>query len=162
MRTRPVAILFLAILPLAALACTTNREAAPGKAVPVAAATAAPAPPEVEFTREDLEEIRAAAIQYYEEKKPELWELFLVELRRGAVFPKGDLGPSNLPAIGIWKIEQNQEVEGVALVRWSIHSIAFYFGLNLAQQDGKWIVTGDFTREEFFNPEDLEGVIPPG
>jgi hypothetical protein len=89
-----------------------------------------------------------------------MWEVFLQELRQGAVFLKGELGPSRQPAIGIWRIEQNQEVDGVTLVRWANNSIAFYFGLKLAEQDGKWIVTGDFTREELFNPDDFEGFPP--
>jgi hypothetical protein len=115
--------------------CTASREAAPV---------------EVELTREELQEIRAAAIRYYQEKKPEMWEVFVEELQRGALFLKKDLPEIGQPAIGIWRIEQDH---GIALVRWSIDSMALYPGLQLARQEGRWTVTGDFIREELFSPE---------
>ncbi len=112
---------------------------------------AAPAPPEIDFTQEDLEEIRGVVIQYLEDKKPENWQSFLVELRRDAVFPKKEY-PDVGPSIGIWKCEADED--GVALVRhpplnpetglpgW------LYFGVILEKKDGRWTATDHFTREE--------------
>lgn len=133
--------ILLAVLSLTASACSTGREVAPA-----VAASARTAPARVDLTKEDMEEIRAAAIRYCEEKKLEDWEAYVQELRRGAVFmnePKG-------PRVGIWRIEQD---DGLALVRWSAHSLAYYKILNLAREEGRWTVTGDSYREEFLDPE---------
>ena len=138
--------ILLAVFSLTASACSAGREAAPGRAVPVAAA-----PAEVELTREDMAEIKAAAIRYCEEKKPEIWEACVVELRRGAIFMKEEIPGTEWPQIGIWKIEQD---DGMALVRWSAESLAFFPGLTLAREEGRWIVTGDFVREELLILED--------
>lgn len=133
--------ILLAALSLTASACSTGREVAPA-----VAASARTAPARVDLTKEDMEEIRAAAIRYCEEKKLEDWEAYVQELRRGAVFmnePKG-------PRVGIWRIEQD---DGLALVRWSAHSLAYSKILNLAREEGRWSMTGDSYREELLIPE---------
>jgi len=143
--------ILLAVFSLTASACRAGREGAPGRALPVAAAPAEVAPAGVDLTREEMAEIKAAAIRYCEEKKPERWEVYVAELRRGAIFMKEEIPGNRWPQIGIWKIEQE---DGIALVRWSVDSLAFYPILILAQEESRWIVTGDSYREEFLSPED--------
>lgn len=143
--------ILLAVLSLTAFACSAGREASPGGALPAVAAPAEATPVGVELTREDMAEIKAAAIRYCEEKKPERWEVYVAELRRGAIFMKEEIPGNQWPQIGIWKIEQE---DGIALVRWSVDSLAFYPILTLAQEEGRWVVTGDSYREEFLMPED--------
>lgn len=137
-RIRPI---LLAVLSLTASACSAGREAAPVVAAPVKAA-----PVRVDLTKEDMEEIRAAAIRYCEEKKLEDWEAYVQELRRGAIF----MNEHEEPRVGIWRIEQE---DGLALVRWSVDSPALYAMLILTREEGRWIVTGDSYREEFLIPE---------
>lgn len=132
--------ILLVVLSLAASACSTGREAAPA----VAASTKT-APARVDLTQEDMEEIRAAAIRYCEEKKLEDWEAYAQELRRGAIF----MNEHEEPRVGIWRIEQE---DGLALVRWSVDSPALYAMLILAREEGRWTVTGDSYREEFLIP----------
>lgn len=133
-----------------AAGCNASHQTPPVQPRVAETAPASTAPSEVDFSKEDLEEIRAAAIRYYQEKKPEMWEAFVQELRRGAIFLKGDLPGVDRTSIGIWRIEQE---DGIALVRWSVDSIALYHGLELARQDGRWIVKGHFSREEFLVPQ---------
>ena len=60
------------------------------------------APAKMDFTKDELEAIRGVVIQYLQEKKPEAWENFLVELKRGAIFLEKEytgVGPS----IGLWR-----------------------------------------------------------
>lgn len=100
-------LLCIAALSMAVSACAAGREAAPVATAPVEADPAG-----VEISREEMAEIKAAAVQYYEEKKPEGWEVFAAELRRGAVFMKEEIPGNSWPQIGIWKIEQDH---GIAL-----------------------------------------------
>ncbi len=104
-------------------------------------------PEEVVFTCEELEEIKAAAIQYYKEKQPERWEFLVEDLQQSAVFLKEELPQYRPASIGFWQIDQDRPDRGIALTRWAMDSIALRHGLNLARQDGKWIVTGNFTLE---------------
>jgi hypothetical protein len=133
--------ILLAIFSLTASACSAGRVVAPAEARPVG----------VELTREDMAEIKTVAIRYYEDKKPDDWEVYVAELRRGAIFMKDELPGNEWPQIGIWKIEQD---DGIALVRWSADSPAFYPMLTLAREEGRWIVTGDSYREELLSPKD--------
>jgi hypothetical protein len=107
----------------------------------------------IEFTKEDLEEIRGVVIRYLEEKKPEDWEWenFLVELRRGAVFLEKEY-PGTGPSIGLWRCEV--DIEGIGLVRQPPINPetglpgSLYFGVRLAKQDGKWTAISHFYRME--------------
>ena len=84
------------------------------------------------------------AIRYCEEKKLEWGEIYVQELRRGAIFMR----ENQEPRIGLWRIEEDDE--GLALVRWSASSPSLYQIFSLAQEEGRWIVTRDYLREEFW------------
>jgi hypothetical protein len=100
-----------------------------------------------ELSRGDLEAIRAVTIQYYEDKKPEYWEAFVTELRRGGIFLK-DEHPDIGPAIGLWKLEM---LDGeLALVRRQAPPKVNFFGVGLTRKDGKWIAVKDFVGEELY------------
>jgi hypothetical protein len=144
--TRSIAGVILSVLPLS-LVCPAALAEEPVEASE-----------EVVFTCEELEEIKAAAIQYYKEKQPERWKFLVEDLQESAVFLKEELPQYRPASIGFWQIEQDR---GIKLVRLALDSISLRHGLDLAKQDGKWIVTGNFTREEFFDPEDLKGILPP-
>jgi len=128
-----------AVVVLLAVVCASSVFAAPVKRV---------------FTKEDLEEIRAVAIHYIQAKKPEAWQNYLVELRRGAIFLEKDY-PGVGPSIGMWRIET--ENDEIALVRQPPMTPdgmpgALYFGIQLARKDGKWMAVDHFVREEFWEP----------
>jgi len=117
--------------------------------VGLCASSVVAAPAKRVFTKQDMEEIRAVAIQYLQTKKPRAWQNFLVELRRDAVFLEEEY-PDIGPSIGIWKIEV--ENDDVALVRQPPLSPdgmpgALYFGIQLARKDGNWVAVDHFVRE---------------
>jgi hypothetical protein len=103
-----------------------------------------------ELTREDLEAIRTVTIQYYEARKPEYWEGFVTELRRGGIFLKQE-HPDVGPAIGLWKCEM---MDGeLALVRRQPPPKVNFFGVLLARQDGRWTAVKDFVGEELYKQD---------
>lgn len=133
-RRRVPGCLYSAAVVLLVFICASPLFAAPAKRV---------------FTKQDMEEIRAVAIQYLQTKKPRAWQSFLVELRRDAVFLEEEY-PDIGPSIGIWKIEI--ENDDVALVRQPPLSPdgmpgALYFGVQLGRKDGKWVAVDHFVRE---------------
>lgn len=115
------------------------------------------APEEVVFTCEELEEIKAAAIQYYKEKQPERWEFLVEDLQQSGLFLQEELPQYRPASIGFWQIEQDR---GIKLVRVSMDSISLRHGLDLAKQDGKWTVTGNFTLEIRWQGLGLGGGTP--
>jgi hypothetical protein len=93
-------------------------------------------------TKEDLEEIRTAVLKYFEEKKPEFWDVFVAELRRGAIFPDGDY-----VGVGIWKYEIKDN--RIALVRQPpVSPEMIYFGVYLVKENSRWKVVEDFEERE--------------
>lgn len=96
------------------------------------------------FTKEDLEGIRRAAMDWYRTKKPEHWDGLVEDLGRAGIFPED-------AAIGLWTCET---VWGkLALVRRQPPPAALFWGVYLARNEGKWTVTDGFVGEEFWKPE---------
>jgi hypothetical protein len=112
-------------------------------AIPVAAAM----PPDLGTG--DLEEIRTVVIRYYEEKKPEHWEVFVEELKTGGIFSKEEF-PQIGPSIGNWKCETDKD--GILLVRdpgltESGEPMSIYFYVRLIKKDGRWTAVEHSYRE---------------
>jgi hypothetical protein len=107
-------------------------------------------PATLDVTESDLAEIKAAVLQYYETRKPENWEGFSEELRRGAIFP---IEKDQSPRIGIFTVEKKDD--RLALIRQPpVASNMFYFGFFLAKLDGQWVVLEDYFEHERTNYED--------
>jgi hypothetical protein len=146
MRPKNRFLLVLTLLPLWC-ACTAGRttsSAAPEEWKFIRAVD----PPSQALTREDLEGIRTAAVQYYEEKKPEGWDAYVEEIRQGTIFL--DWSPDLGPRIGLWALESS-EGDGVNLVRRP--APARFYGLRMEKQDGRWAAVEHFEGEEFIEIE---------
>lgn len=132
-------------------------------------------PPTMGLTLHDLEEIRAAAIKYYEtgqaQDQKEFVDRFVVELKNGKFLLgeqslkdgtvsdkliKTELNKGNIimvdgerVAIGGWNIEA--EIESFRLIRYGDHrpgSLAIYnFGLELDRKNSNWTVKSHFTEK---------------
>ncbi len=92
--------------------------------------------------RNDLEEIRNAAIVYFETGKDEFGDAFIAELKRAAIF-----SDDGAVSIGIWKVRQRGDQAD--LVRQPpMSSEMHFFGLHLVKRQVGWTVTGDFEERE--------------
>jgi hypothetical protein len=100
------------------------------------------------FTTSDLEEMRRAAIDYYEQRSHEFAHAFVPELRRGEIW-LGDGGPR----IGLWNVEPRGE--GVALVRQPPFSpLMFHYGLVLVKREQGWVGESELRRIERVRNDD--------
>ncbi len=95
----------------------------------------------VDLAPDDLESIRSAAIRWYQEKRPEHWDAFIVELRRGAIFPERQ-------AIGSWRCETSGG--DLALARRQAPPAALFWGVVVRRANGGWVAARDFVGEEFW------------
>lgn len=151
-RVAPAAI--VPVLRAAALSILASACAPSGTVVgpePLAPAPAAPAPAAARWTAEDLEALRAVALDYYLSERPEHWEAFTAELERGAIFLEGELYEASPPAVGIWQLLAEQG--GTALLRQppvpkEVPALLFYWGLSVVREGRGWRVAGDFYRVE--------------
>src|SRR4030095_13105588 len=141
---------WILVSSLAALAGITGAAAEPpnlGKVIE--AQQDDPAVPGIEIGAADLEEIRTVVIRYYEEKKPEHWEVFVEELKTGGIFSKEEF-PQIGPSIGNWKCETDKD--GILLVRdpgltESGEPMSIYFYVRLVKKDGRWTAIEHSYRE---------------
>jgi hypothetical protein len=126
--------------------------------VPIPAAAAM----SLDIGKKDLEEIRGEAIRYYKEKKPEHWEGFVEELKRGGIFLEGEF-PGVGPSIGFWKCETVEN--GVDLVRdtgppESGYTLTVQFYVRLVKKDGRWTAVNHSYREQRWRQVPLEDPPP--
>jgi hypothetical protein len=122
---------------------------APGCAARSRAPAGAPGPAALSagLTARDLDDLRAVVIRYYRNEKPEHWESFVVELRRGALFLENELSAGSPPAIGAWHFESHDG--RAALVRQPpaptrFPAVLIDVGVYLARQGERWRVTEDY------------------
>jgi hypothetical protein len=92
--------------------------------------------------RDDLENIRSAAIHYIASSTNDFRDAFVAELERGALFLDEDH-----TAIGSWAIRS--EGDQIVLVRQPpLSSEMLYYGLYLRKTKQQWRVVGDFNERE--------------
>lgn len=95
-----------------------------------------------QLTKADLEQIKAAAIQYYEHSNNQFRSAFIAELRRGVI--RAD---KTIARIGIWVIQEREKK--LELVRQPPPSeVMYYFGLHLRRLEHGWFIEGDFEERE--------------
>jgi len=143
-RILPLVCMLWALIPLA---CASSRP----DPVPSTQPERRPTQP---TTAEELEAIRAVVLEYYEREKPESWETFVVELRRGAVFLADTRYEGSLPAVGNWRLMV--EDGRFALVRQprvpkEFPAVLVWFGVYLVREGEAWRVT-----EEYLLYDDVE------
>lgn len=108
----------------------------------------------------ELEALRAAVIDYYRSERPEHWEVFVVELERGAIFLEGVLYEGSPPQIGVWKLVV--EDGRTALVREppvppKFPALMFYWGVWVTCEEGTWRVTGEYFLVDEVSMVDSDG-----
>ena len=90
----------------------------------------------------DLDQIKAAAIQYFDNSDHEFRRTFVAELKRGVT--RVD---SRVARIGIWVVEE-REGKLVLLRQPPPAEVMYYFGLHLHKGDDGWSIEGDFVERE--------------
>lgn len=100
--------------------------------------------------KKDLEQIRSAAIVYFNRQADTHFgnfrTLFIDELKRAVVFQQDDVD-----RIGVWLIEQRED--RWCLIREPSHvdvPVAVAFGLVLKYTNRQWTVIDDFREEQWF------------
>jgi hypothetical protein len=107
------------------------------------------------LTRDDLEQIRAAAIRHYRdaesepksEWRSERGKVFVAELEGGGIFLEDEEPVGYGPAVGVWRYDL---CDGrPALIREpdvpdKLPALLVYFGLFLSRQDGGWEAGEEF------------------
>jgi hypothetical protein len=90
----------------------------------------------------DLEQIRAAAIRFYEASHHEFRTAFVGELKRGVA--RVD---SRTARIGVWVLEE-REGKLVLMRQPPPSEVMYYFGLHLQRAEEGWSVEGDFVERD--------------